>query len=285
MSEDIYLYTTDNKVQMYSTEDEVNSKLVAILGDKFKKYRENFTAASNFQLETDFPLYLNIELHQICNLKCPMCSIGDPNANEKYVTDQKMSWETYEKIILEGEKYGCPSVCPQGTNEPLLSPDLEKYIKFASEHGFIDIMLNSNATLLTEDRARKLLRSGLTRIRFSLDAVTEDTYKKIRIGGTFDRVLENIERFLKIRKSEWKFQYMVLITTTHHDHLAQRPIKFPTTDRTNIIQLEHVIQLFQKPYQIRLRFCQSHDGLVMGNEWQWVWRSELQFVIRSRDCH
>jgi len=202
MSEDIYLYTTDNKVQMYSTEDEVNSKLVAILGDKFKKYRENFTAASNFQLETDFPLYLNIELHQICNLKCPMCSIGDPNANEKYVTDQKMSWETYEKIILEGEKYGCPSVCPQGTNEPLLSPDLEKYIKFASEHGFIDIMLNSNATLLTEDRARKLLRSGLTRIRFSLDAVTEDTYKKIRIGGTFDRVLENIERFLKIRKSE-----------------------------------------------------------------------------------
>ena len=40
MSEDIYLYTTDNKVQMYSTEDEVNSKLVAILGDKFKKYRE-----------------------------------------------------------------------------------------------------------------------------------------------------------------------------------------------------------------------------------------------------
>ena len=103
MSEEFYLYTTDKKVEMFSSEDEVNSKLVALLGEKFEKYRERFLQASNFQLETNFPLYLQIELHQICNLKCPMCSIGAPKANEKYITDEKMSWETYEKIILEGE--------------------------------------------------------------------------------------------------------------------------------------------------------------------------------------
>ena len=200
MSEEYYLYTTDNKVQMFSTEEEVNSKLISILGDKFEEYRKKFTAASNFQLETNFPLYLNIELHQICNLKCPMCAIGEPKANQKYVTDDKMSWETYEKIILEAEKYGCPSVCPQGTNEPLLTPDLEKYIKFASEHGFIDIMINSNATLLNEERAKKLLESGLTRIRFSLDAITKNTYDKIRIGGDYEKAIKNIHKFLEIKK-------------------------------------------------------------------------------------
>ena len=29
-----------------------------------------------------------------------------------------------------------------GTNEPFLDKNLENYIKFASDHGFIDIMLN-----------------------------------------------------------------------------------------------------------------------------------------------
>lgn len=202
MSDSMYLYTTDNKVKMYSSEEEVNDKLVSILGEKFANYRKKFIAATNFELETNFPLYLNIELHQICNLKCPMCSIGTPKANEKYISDQKMSWETYEKIILEGEKYGCPSVCPQGTNEPLLTTNLEDHIKFAANHGFIDIMMNSNATLLTEERARKLLKAGLTRIRFSLDAITEETYSKIRIGADFNKVMSNIEMFLKIRKQE-----------------------------------------------------------------------------------
>ena len=194
------MYTSDNKVKMYSSEESVNEKLSSILGEKFIEYRKKFEAASNFQLETEFPLYIQIELHQICNLKCPMCSIGNPDANQKYVTQEKMSWDTYEKIILECEKYGCPSLNPQGINEPLLTPDLEKYIKFAKDHGFIDILMNSNATLLTEDRARTLLESGLTRLRFSLDAATKETYEKIRIGGEYDKVIKNIERFLEIKK-------------------------------------------------------------------------------------
>lgn len=202
MSDSLYLYTTDNKVKMFSTEEDVNSKLASVLGDKFREYREKFLAATHFKLETDFPLYLNVELHQICNLKCPMCSIGNPDANAKYISDKKMSWETYEKIILEAEKHGCPSICPQGTNEPLLTPNLEEHIRFAANHGFMDIMMNSNATLLTEERSRKLLKSGLTRIRFSLDAVTKETYQKIRIGADFDKVMANIERFLKIKESE-----------------------------------------------------------------------------------
>jgi len=194
------VYTTDNKVKMHSIDDDVNDKLASIIGEKFVEYRKKFEAASNFELETEFPLYLQIELHQICNLKCPMCSIGAPLANQKYITDQKMSWDTYEKIILEGEKYECPSLNPQGINEPLLTPNLEDYIKFASNHGFIDIMMNSNATLLSEERSRKILESGFTRIRFSLDAATKDTYEKIRIGGNYDKVIENIEKFLKIKK-------------------------------------------------------------------------------------
>jgi len=192
-------YTTDNKVTMHSIEDDVNERLMSVLGDKFVDYRKKWDSVNKFELETEFPLYLQVELNQICNLRCPMCSIGAPDANTKYVNESKMDWNVYEKIILEGEKYGCPSLNPQGINEPLLEQDLEDHIKFASKHGFFDIMMNTNATLLSEERSRKLLDSGLTRIRFSLDAFTKETYEKIRIGGKFDTVIKNIERFIQMR--------------------------------------------------------------------------------------
>ena len=192
-------YTTDNKVTMHSIEDDVNERLISILGDKFVDYRKKWDAVNRFELDTEFPLYLQVELHQICNLRCPMCSIGIPNANEKYVNESRMDWNIFEKIILEGEKYGCPSLNPQGVNEPLLEQNLENHIKFASKHGFFDIMMNTNATLLSEERSRKLLDSGLSRIRFSIDAATKETYEKIRVGAKFDTVIKNIERFIQMR--------------------------------------------------------------------------------------
>ena len=128
-----------------------------------------------------------------------MCSITVPEAREKYINDKHMSWETYQKIILEAEKYECPSLNPQGVNEPLLDQDLENYIKFARDHGFIDIMMNTNATLLSEERSRKMLGSGLTRLRFSLDAATKETYEKIRVGAKYESVIKNIEQFMKIK--------------------------------------------------------------------------------------
>ena len=193
-------YTTDDKVTWVSSEDDVNDILADIIGPKFVEYREKWNMVNNFELQTDFPLYLQVELHQICNLRCPMCAISIPEASEKYITEDHMSWELYEKIILEAEKYQCPSLTPQGVNEPFLDPDMEKYIRFAADHGFIDIMLNTNATLLSEERAQKIFKSGLTRIRFSLDSASKEMYEKTRVGGNYDKVMKNIERFLRLKK-------------------------------------------------------------------------------------
>jgi len=192
-------WTTDNKVTWYTSEDDINDKIASVLGEKFVKYRKAWDAVSNFETLTEFPLYLQVELNQVCNLKCPMCPLTIPESREKYITDKHISWEMYEKIILEAEKYNCPSLNPQGVNEPLLDQDLENYIKFAKKHGFIDIMMNTNATLLSEERSKKLVDSGLTRLRFSLDAFNKETYEKIRIGANYEKVMRNIDRFIEIR--------------------------------------------------------------------------------------
>ena len=199
------MYATDSKVRWFASEGDINSKLASIIGKKFEKYREKWNAANRFELETDFPLFLHLETSQICNLRCPSCPIGQPEAYTKYISSEKMDPNLYKKIILEGEKYNCPSMEPQGTNEPFLDPNLEDYIRFAADHGFIDIMLNTNGTILSEERARKILKSGITRLRFSLDAATKETYEKVRLGAKYDVTMKNIERFLEIKKQE-KFE-------------------------------------------------------------------------------
>ena len=196
------MYATDSKVRWFASEGDINSKLASIIGKKFEEYREKWNAANRFELETDFPLFLHLELSQIFNLRCPSCPICQPQAHAKYISSEKMGWNLYQKIILEGEKYGCPSMEPQGTNEQFIDQNLENYIRFAADHGFIDIMLNTNGTLLTEERARKVLKSGITRLRFSLDAATKETFEKVRLGAKYDVTMKNIERFLEIKKQE-----------------------------------------------------------------------------------
>ena len=204
------VYTTDGKVRWFASEEDVNSKLASIIGKKFEDYRKKWDSANRFELETDFPLFLQLETSQICNLRCPSCPIGTPEAHEKYISSEKMDWSLYEKIILEGEKYGCPSLEPQGTNEPFLDKNLENSIKFASDHGFLDIMLNTNATLLSEERSRKILKSGITRFRFSLDAATKEPFEKVRLGANYDMTMRNIEKFLELKIQEQPWQRVLI---------------------------------------------------------------------------
>ena len=192
-------YSTDGKVRWVTTEEDINQRLASVLGEKFVNYRKLWDAANNFEVETEFPLFLHVELNQVCNLRCPMCPIGIPEVKAKYLTNKRMTWELYSKIILEGEEHGCPSMSPQGIDEPLLTANLEDYIRFAADHGFIDIMMNTNATLLTQEWYKRLLDSGLTRLRFSLDAATKETFEKIRLGAKYEVVMRNIDHFLELR--------------------------------------------------------------------------------------
>ena len=55
-------------------------------------------------------------------------------------------------------------------------------------------MLNNNGSALTPRRCQEALDSGLTRMRFSLDAFTPETYSKVRVGSLpLEKVIRNID--------------------------------------------------------------------------------------------
>lgn len=202
--DNVKTYTTDGKVRHKSNDEDINEKIGKILGSKWTEYRKKWDAVNNFEIQTDFPMFLHLDLHQVCNYSCPHCNISHIEELKKQFDgkiSEKMDFDKYKRIIDEGSEHGCPSVEPQGTNEPLLIKDFEKYLKYAHEKNFIDIMINTNGSALTERRSKQLLDSGITRLRFSLDAATPETYKKVRVGSIpLEKVHKNIFKFLELKE-------------------------------------------------------------------------------------
>jgi len=122
--------------------------------------------------------------------------------NYRVDTSKKISFDKYKEIIDEGSKNDLFSVEFNGINEPLLKKDICRYIKYIHEKQIPVSSLHTNATLLTEDRSKDLIDSGLKIIIFSVDAIKASTYNKIRVGSDYDRVLKNINYFLDIRKQQ-----------------------------------------------------------------------------------
>ncbi len=182
------------------SEEAIVDELKEICGEKFVAYRNNWDKVNRFELETSFPMFLHVEPNYLCNFRCPMCTQGVPELKEKFGYSERLTTSDIERILNEGREAGCPSISFQGDNEPFLIKEIPDWFYMAREAGFLDIMVNTNGSVMTEKLARRIIQSGLTRIRFSLDAITEGTYSKIRVGGNYSKVYSNIDFFVDIRK-------------------------------------------------------------------------------------
>ncbi len=189
---------TSQFTKLLSLKQDPHEVLAAEVGEKeYKAYREQWEAATRFEIETPFPTHLDFELNYSCNLRCPMCTWSV----ETKVT-QKEDWltlETFKRIIDDGIAKGMKSIQLNYVNEPLLRQDLPDFAAYARSKGILDIMLSTNGTVLTEKMGRRLVESGITRLMVSLDAHTQETYDKIRIGANFKQVEDNLMAFIALR--------------------------------------------------------------------------------------
>jgi radical SAM protein with 4Fe4S-binding SPASM domain len=160
----------------------------------YQKYREEWKQRPiKFQAD-NFPLHLDIESTNNCNLKCTMCTRNFMKEKIGF-----MKWDLYKKIIDEAAKHKLPSIKLNYRGEPLMHPDLIKMVKYAKNNGIIEVQFNTNGLLLDEEISRELIKAGIDRIIFSFDGATKETYEKIRTGSNFEKVMGNIKRFVDIK--------------------------------------------------------------------------------------
>jgi MoaA/NifB/PqqE/SkfB family radical SAM enzyme len=84
-----------------------------------------------------------------------------------------------------------------------------------------DVQMVTNATLLTESKARAILGAGISRIFFSVDSVDPVRYAKLRPGAQWETTRRNLERFMELRgKARWpKVTVISILMRENQDEL------------------------------------------------------------------
>lgn len=140
--------------------------------------------------DAEFPLVVLIDNTSACNLRCSMC---DHKNIRNYRKIQQMPFVLYQKIIDEiAQENPSARVWNIFFGDPFLCQDMAERVKYAKTQGLTDVVLNTNGVLMASNKAEALIKEGLDAIYVGIDAFTEETYNKIRIGGNFNKVKENV---------------------------------------------------------------------------------------------
>lgn len=168
------------------------------------------------------PPTVYVELTNKCNLNCIMCDRGALSRQKL-----EMGMELFQRVIDNASEIGVPEVKLNRFGEPLLQPLLIDMIRYAKDKGIPRVYFTTNATLLNETLARKIITSGVDSITFSVDGGTPQTYEKIRRGARYNKVVKNIEGFARIRQELGQTKpEMVLNTILMQDTVDEMPLVF-----------------------------------------------------------
>lgn len=200
--------------------------------DKMRQYRALWHQAERFEVLTSFPLHLDLELSGICNLKCAHCF------QSGLITQRldMMPFELFTKIIDEGSEKGLCAIKLQVRGESLLHPRFVDCIAYAKAKGIIDVQVTTNATLLKQDMAQRILEAGLDAIIFSVDSHHGDNY--LDRNATYTAIEDNIHNFIALKKEmglkkPWvRIQSSIPLTDPASYQSAKQYIeeKFPDAD-------------------------------------------------------
>ena len=142
-----------------------------------------------------FPRVVRVETTDICNANCVTCT-REIMTRAMGIMDMAL----YRKIVDECGANKVNSIHLHNFGEPLTDRLIFERIEYAAKKG-IKTKIFSNLALLDREKARLLVKSGLTNIKVSIDGNSKETFEAIRRGLDFDRVVENINTLLEARKT------------------------------------------------------------------------------------
>jgi cyclic pyranopterin phosphate synthase len=192
---------------------------------------------------------LRISVTDRCNIRCFYCM---PDENVRFLPRREiLTFEEIERFVRVVARLGVNKLRLTG-GEPLVRAELPSLVqRLGSIEGIRDIALTTNGILLAE-QAQSLKDAGLSRINISLDALTEETFRRIARRDGLDRVLAGIHAarrvgFTKIRLNAVAIKgitepEVVPLTNFAREHgMEMRFIEFMPLDAENQWQHDQVL--------------------------------------------
>jgi len=174
------------------------------------------------EINTDFPLVVNIEPTNICDLKCIYC----PRTKAQKGVGM-MPWELYRKIIDElAEHRTLKMLHLFKDGESFLHPDFIKMVHYAKAVSVAKtVRINSNAVCWDDNKINEILDSGIDDITISVDAAYSITYSRDKKKDCLKRVESNIKQLLKKRNDNNKLTPFIRVKAMEFNGISKEEIE------------------------------------------------------------
>lgn len=168
------------------------------------------------------PVRVLLSHDRSCNLSCPSCRRHLIVANK---ANQQRLNRLAEEIVLP-LLHDARQVKVTGSGDPFGSNHFRYILKRLNRREFPSLLLQiqTNGQLLDEQAWRDLKLEGLVEsVWISIDAARPATYERLRRGGSFSRLMRNLEFVAELRRAERirSFQLDAVVQTANVDELPE----------------------------------------------------------------
>lgn len=182
--------------------------------EKIKKKIENYFDA-DFIENPSFPKSINVELVNSCNHKCNFCAYQFMQRKVKKIDKQHL-----EKVLKEAFSLGSREIGLHSGTEPLMSKDLEHFIKFCKDTGYEYVYFSTNGTIANKERIQNIIKSGIDSVKFSINAGNREMYKIIHGKDEFEKAISNLKEFYLNRVNNKPYIAVSFVKTKQNSKTA-----------------------------------------------------------------
>lgn len=158
--------------------------------------------------QNNLPLYLDVELTNFCNFRCCFCPTGTKSMQRMkgYMPDNVADAlaENVQRFKIAGVRF-------IRWGEPTMHPKFLEIMRKVKKAGAL-IHINTNGSLLNEEKIAAMFDMHLDSIKFSFQGADEGTYNEMREGGDYLKLLNTIRKFHEMRGNK-DYPFIQISTT------------------------------------------------------------------------
>jgi len=191
------------------------------------------------------PQVVYIEVTNRCNLLCETCP-------RTFFNREPLKTLTYEEFVQIAEQFpNMRRASLHGIGEPLLNKELPQIIKYLKGRE-VEVIINSNGTLLTPTWQEALVESGLDEYRCSIDGAKPETYARIRGANLLHKLVTGLGGLVKTRaRRQAQTPRISIWCVATKDNLAELPELVRLAARLGVpeVYLQRMTYFAQEPQQ------------------------------------
>lgn len=164
-----------------------------------------------------WPVHMQIELTNYCNLKCPVCPTGIGAINRKPLA---MDVSLFEQLMDEVGQC-LLTLCLWGWGESILHPQLAEILRIASQHNVITILSTNGQNLNDEKMYEAIASYPPTHLIVAIDGLTNETNSLYRVGARLESILAGVHRIAHAKSknhSPYPLLQMRYMIMKHNQH-------------------------------------------------------------------